>query len=243
MRSSGLSKLVNLRTLVITNSRLDDRKCKILVRGLVSCHLEKLELSCCHLEDPAGKAIGFYLINCPNTLKLLELRDNYLSGSGLQGIGYGIQLYSGELDYIGLAGNPIGENGLVALGSGFCLIEQIKRIDISRCDIKGEGPFRLVQMIGFHERLEWLNISAVHIGDQIGEILVSAVKYHWNLLYLDVRGCGLNTGVNLLFIFICFSIRFDREPAAKDQNDSCTKYILQSKSLHEKRIFRSRRCH
>lgn len=176
--------------MIVTRSRLDDRKCKTLVSGLVSCSLESLELSNCHLEDLSGKAIGFYLQNCPNTLKSLELRDNYITGSGLLGIGFGIQEYTGELEYIGLAGNPIGESGLVALGSGFCEREQVKRIDISRCDIRGEGPFRLIQMIGFHVRLESLQICCVHIGDQIGESLVAVLKGHWNLVHLGVHGCG-----------------------------------------------------
>lgn len=161
------------------------------MKGLLSCSLERLELSCCHLEDNSGKAIGYYLQNCPDTLKELELRDNYMSGSGIQGVGYGIQEYSGELEFIGLAGNPIGESGLVALGSSFCLREQVKHIDISRCDIRGEGPFRIVQMVGFHERLESLNISAVHIGEVIGENLVAVLKERWNLLKFEVRGCGL----------------------------------------------------
>lgn len=169
---------------------MDDRKCKILVHGIVSCRLEKLELSGCHLEDAAGKAIGFYLQHCPTTLKELELKDNYLSGTGLLGVGYGIQEYLGELEYVGLSGNPIGESGVTALGGGFCEKEQVKRIDFSRCDIGGEGPFRLVQMIGFHKRLEWMSLSAVRIGELIGENLVTSVNDHWNLLYLDVRGCG-----------------------------------------------------
>lgn len=172
-----------------------------MVSGLVKCRLEKLELSTCHLEDLSGKSIGYYLQECPGTLKELELKGNYITGSGLQAIGFGIQEYLGELEYIGLAGNPIGENGIVALGSGICEKEQVKRIDISRCDIRGEGSYRIVQMIGFHERLEWMNMAAVHIGELIGENLVKAVKGHWNLLYLEVRGCGLNT-IQIFFLII-----------------------------------------
>lgn len=182
----------------------------------MTCQLEELELSACQLGDPSGKVLGFYLQHCPITLTKLELRDNYITGSGLQGIGFGIHEYKGELDYIGLAGNPIGETGVVALGSGFCQLEQVKRIDVSRCDIKGEGPFRLIQMIGFHERLEWMNMNAISFGHTLGDRLVLILEAHWNLLYLDVRGCGMyNCIILYFFVFLyIFPIRFNRESAA-----------------------------
>lgn len=91
-----------LKTLVLRNSQLDNRKCKILIRGIAKCPLlENLELSTCDLGNDSGKSIGS-LLQTNTTLKTLELKRNQLSEEGLQAIGYGLQCFSGELEYIGI---------------------------------------------------------------------------------------------------------------------------------------------
>lgn len=181
---------MNLKYLSIVNSRLDDRKCKILVRGFLRCPLEKLDLSYCQLGNYAGFAIGYYLLHCDGSLKSLELRDNNIKGCGWQAIGYGLQNYAGELEYLGVAANPLGEAGVVAIGGGFCNLEQVKRLDMARIEIDLEGPFRLVQMVGFHKRLKWLDLTAVWLGEYLGQKLVEMVYDHWQLEHLAVTGCG-----------------------------------------------------
>lgn len=174
----------------IVNSRLDDRKCKILVRGFLRCPLQKLDLSYCQLGDKAGLALGYFLLHCDGSLKSLELRDNKIKATGWQAIGYGLQKYAGELEYLGVSANPLGEAGVVAIGGGFCNLEQIKRLDMSRIEIDLEGPFRLVQMVGFHKRLKWLDLTSVWLGEYLGEKLVEMVLDHWELEHLSVRCCG-----------------------------------------------------
>lgn len=189
---SGLSRLTNLTNLCLADCRLDDRKMKILVRGFLNCPLESIDMSHCRLGNGAGKALGYFLMNNSGTLKSIELADNRLITSiGWQAIGFGLQSYVGELEYLGMAGNAVGEGGIVAIGGGICDLEQIRRLDISRIELGGEASFRIVQMVGFHKRLEWLDMSAVWLGASLGEKLIEAVTEHWGLKHLAVGHCGL----------------------------------------------------
>lgn len=173
------------------DSRLDDRKCKILIRGLLETPLDTLDLSNCHLGNDAGKALAYFLMN--NTtcaLKSLELKSNRIGPVGWQAIGFGVQNYAGRLEYLGMSGNPVGEAGVVALGGGICDLEQIERLDLMRAEIAGEGVFRLVQLVGFHKRLRWLDLSTVWFGKRLGDLLVQALQDQWELEHLAVWHCG-----------------------------------------------------
>lgn len=186
---SGLSQLQRLERFALHRSLLDDRKCKILMRALIQCQLIEIDLSHCHLTDDAGKAIGHFLAKT-NTLKRLELRGNDIGASGCQAIGYGMQLFNGSLDYIGLASNPLGEHGVLSIGGGFCHSDNIREIDFSGCDVDADGAFRMAQIVGFHHRLTWMDVCAVPLGHSGGEKLVQNVGHNKSLVYLECRGCG-----------------------------------------------------
>lgn len=81
---------------------MDARKCKILIRGILTLPLMHLELSNCQLDNECGISIGKFLLeNSTGTLKSLELKGNNLKADGLRAIGYGLQGFRGELVYIG----------------------------------------------------------------------------------------------------------------------------------------------
>lgn len=189
--SRGLSQLHKLESLAIVDSRLDDRKCKILIRGLLDSPVCSLDFSNCHLGNDAGKALAYFLMhNTKAALKSLELRSNHIGPLGWQAIGFGVQNFVGRLEFLGMAGNPVGEAGVVAVGGGICDLEQIERLDLMRAEISGEGAFRLVQLVGFHKRLRWLDVSTVWLGKRLGGLLVEALHDQWELVHLAVWHCG-----------------------------------------------------
>lgn len=76
--------------------------CKILLLTCIDLPLVTLELSNCHLGDDGGKVIGNFLMNnSAAKLKRLELKGNNLGEIGCQAIGYGLERFKGQLDYIG----------------------------------------------------------------------------------------------------------------------------------------------
>lgn len=144
----------------------------------------------CHLGDNACKALAYYMMHGENTLKSLELCGNFIGRIGWQAIGFALQNYTGELEYLGMAANPVNEAGIVAFGGGICGREQITRLDMSRIELDHEGPFRVVQIVGFHKRLKWLDLTGVCLGGFLGDKLVEMVQEHWNLAHLAVKYCG-----------------------------------------------------
>lgn len=186
---SGLAQLQQLQRFSLHRSFLDDRKCKILMRGLIHCQLIEIDLSYCHLTDDAGKPIGQFLME-NSTLKRLELRGNDIGASGCQAIGYGMQHFNGSLDYIGLASNPIGEHGVLSIGGGFCQSENIREIDFSGCNVNADAAFRMAQIVGFHRHISWMDLCSVPLGRSGGEKLVENVERNKSVLYLECRGCG-----------------------------------------------------
>lgn len=188
---SGLARLQRLEELAIVDSILDDRKCKILVRGLLNCPLRRLDLRNCQLGNDAAKAIAYLLMhNVHASLSELELRSNRIGPPGWQAIGYGIQHYAGELEYLGAGNNPVGEEGVVAIGGAILDAPQVWRLDLARADVAGDGPLRLMQIVGFHRRLRWLDVSSMCWGRKLGDRLIHAVLQHWELEHLAVWNCG-----------------------------------------------------
>lgn len=85
----------------MNHSKMDDRKLKILVKSLILCPLENLDLSYCNLNDDSCKSIGYFLLH-NYKLKSLELKGNNIGEYGVEYIGHSMKLYMGKIDYIGM---------------------------------------------------------------------------------------------------------------------------------------------
>lgn len=182
----------NLEKFTFHRSFLDDRKLKTLIRrGLVNCSLlNHLDLSYCRLTDDSGSSIGYFLTK-NNMLQRLELRGNEIGSIGCQGIGYGLQQFKGSLEYLGLAGNPISEQGVLNIGAGFCQTEHVRQLDFSQCDVDENGAYRMAQIIGFHLPLTGIDLSCVPLGENGGEKLLANLMKHKTILCIECRGCGI----------------------------------------------------
>lgn len=104
-----------------------------------------------------------------------------------------------------MARNPIGEAGIVAIGAGMIGTQNIREINLSGIRMGGsDGLFRVAQLIGIHEPLEWMDISAIPLGVQVGEKLLQNLQEHRNLVHLECRECGKQNMFQLYFTFIWF---------------------------------------
>lgn len=111
----------------------------------------------------------------------------------------------------GLSRNPVGVQGIVAIGGGFNETQQVLKLNLSACSVDGsEGAFRVAQIIGFHHQLEWLDISAIPLGLKGGDKLLENLLEQRNLTHLECRCCGIYRIFNkLISEKLLFSIPTD----------------------------------
>lgn len=90
--------------------------------------------------------------------------------------------------------------GIVAIGGGFNETRQVRKLSLSGCSVDGrQGAFRVAQILGFHEQLEWLDITAIPLGLKGGDKLIENLMEQRNLTHLECRCCGM---YNVLRMFI-----------------------------------------
>lgn len=174
----------------IYSTKLDDRKIKILMKSLEKISIKNLEFSFCNLENDSGSSIGYFLtIN--SSLISLELKGNNFGPDGMEGLAYGLKLFKGNLNYLGLSQNSILKEGLMIFCAGIIERSDLNKLDFSGCNIGDSGAYWLIEIIKLHLLLEELNLSNIYLGESIGDELVELLKDRFNIFKLEVRSCGL----------------------------------------------------
>jgi len=101
-----------------------------------------LEFSYCRLGDNSGKCLGHFLMLNSN-VKNLELQGNDFHASGMKGLGYGLQNYAGEINYLNLSKNPLEADGVLNIGGGFHNTKNVKILDLSCIDISHKSALKV----------------------------------------------------------------------------------------------------
>lgn len=187
----ALVQLKSLEDLRIYSTRLDDRKIKILIKSLEKVLLRNLEFSYCNLGNDSCSSIGYFLtIN--SSLISLELKGNNFGPEGIEGLAYGIKLFQGNLNYLGLSQNLILKEGVMKFFAGIIERTDLKQLDFSGCNVGGiSAAYGLIEIIKLHLSLEELNISNIYLGESVGDKMIELLKDRFNILKLEVRSCGL----------------------------------------------------
>lgn len=193
--ADGLNQLPNLNIFRLTFSKMTEEKVKILLQGMLRSPIHVLEISYCELEDICAMSIGGFL-NTNITLKEIELKGNLFGPEGCKAIGTGIRNFQGSLDYLGLAGNPLHEDGVIAIGVGIFQTNHVKRLNLMGCNVNEEaGGFRVSQLIGSHLILEELSMDCIPLNEICAAKIIEGLVKNKNLCRLGIRGCNL-TKVN-----------------------------------------------
>lgn len=122
---------------------MDGIKIDMLMSSFEPCvDLEEIDFTNCSLDGASVVSLGLF-IGKISTLKRIELQGNQLDEQGVRCIAYGLQNTSSTDLYLGLARNPINNEGIVELGAGLYKGRNVQELDISGANITGEGTYRV----------------------------------------------------------------------------------------------------
>ncbi|CAD7076676.1 unnamed protein product [Hermetia illucens] len=189
--AKGLKRLTALNHLSIKRSRLDEKKMKILVLGLLHLPLETVEFSYCELHDKAGLCIG-KLLQDVHSIKSLELEGNYLGKNGLEPIAFAMRGYEGALEYYGVARNPVTDDGVYILGSGLLGTNQVIHLNVNGIEVTSKGARYVVELLGIHPKLRKMDMCCLPLGEEGGDRFIELLKENKLLYHLESRGCEMN---------------------------------------------------
>lgn len=184
---SGLIKLSKLKSFSIHRSKFNEQKAQILVDGLLNCPIEELKLLYCNLKCTTFLE-RFLKVN--KTLKILDLKGNKICGDNLHGLNQGIKVFEGHLEYLSLARNAVGGEGLAELLESMCRADQVEDLDLTGCCSQSDTQY-ILAIPDSHRTLHSLHIACNPISDEDTDKLIKSMKDHYKIAVLDVRECGL----------------------------------------------------
>uniref|UniRef100_A0A182PMG8 Uncharacterized protein n=1 Tax=Anopheles epiroticus TaxID=199890 RepID=A0A182PMG8_9DIPT len=188
----GLQKLVRLKKLHLSHTRLYAAKLNTLLESLTPLELETIRLTHCHLAEGCGGTLGRFLSRFGPTLNQLDLSNNLLDATELDRFCPGLSVYQGTLDKLNLSFNPIGEAGVLILGGAIKGRAQLSELNFTGCPLGVEGSFRVIQLLSFHETLRKVRLDCVPISPEGGEKLVQVLLENTRIEDVQVRECGLS---------------------------------------------------
>ncbi|CAD7015377.1 unnamed protein product [Ceratitis capitata] len=131
----GVSFLQKLKIFRLRSSQMDARKLYTLAKALKSlvC-IETIDFGYDHLDDDCGLGL-LELFRQTNSIKSLELEHNLIGAHALHFLAIGISQFGGQLEYLGLGGNPLGDWGLHELSTKVVDTQHITNLSLSTSQI------------------------------------------------------------------------------------------------------------
>ena len=126
---------------------------------------------------------------------VIEDLDLWLNGIGVEGARSLAKFLkangSKSLTTLSLAGNSIGDEGVVALADGMKSNASLRALSVSCCDFSDDGAIALASLLEHGSHLQTLHLQGNEIGEAGWMALANALKHNRNLRYLDF---SLNPG-------------------------------------------------
>lgn len=186
---SALIRMERLKSFSIRRSKFNERKTEMIAAALLNCSLEKLNLSYCSLECTKFLETFF---RANKTLRILDLRGNHISGKHLHGLSEGIAAFNGHLEYLNLARNPIGGEGLAKLLEKMCTANHVAELDLTGCCLEDSDVEYALDILGKHKHLHSLKVTCNPICGKNSVRLLELMRDNFKITELDIRGCSLS---------------------------------------------------
>ncbi|XP_030384944.1 uncharacterized protein LOC115632098 [Scaptodrosophila lebanonensis] len=193
--SKGLRSLDKLKIFRLRNSRMDNIKLQILARALKSLDtIEVIDLGFDQLSDDCGTSLGTLFEN-ENSLKVLELENNRLSKAAMDSLGIALSFYDHHnLEYLGLAHNPLGDEGLSAICRYILGTNHVEELNLSGIDATRIAVQRSVAtLLRNHEPLRRLHIAAIPLDPHLTKGIIRALETNHKVVHFDCRECGFDS--------------------------------------------------
>ncbi|CAD7015382.1 unnamed protein product [Ceratitis capitata] len=145
--------------------------------------IETIDFGYDHLDDDCGLGL-LELFRQTNSIKSLELEHNLIGAHALHFLAIGISQFGGQLEYLGLGGNPWHKS---------CDTQHITNLSLSTSQIT-ETAIRCCIANEFlnHPRLRSLDMRAVPISEQAAIEILQTLQSNTTILKFDVRDCQLD---------------------------------------------------
>ncbi|XP_054739162.1 uncharacterized protein LOC129245165 [Anastrepha obliqua] len=199
----GISFLQKLKIFRLRSSQMDGQKLYIISKALKCLQsIEIIDFGYDHLEDDCG--LGLYeLFRHTKSIKSLELEHNLIGQRAMHFLAIGISRYGGQLEYVGLDGNLLGDEGLHELSSKILGTQHIARLRLRIAQLTESAIICCIaNELLKHPPLQYLDIRTVPISRVAGVEILKVLQFNQTLMHFDVRDCQLDPDLGLDIVLI-----------------------------------------
>ena len=190
--SEFVPKLAKLQELSVQGNPIGKDGAVEFLKSLHHCKtpLKELNLTETGVGEKDFAQLGLLMANT-DTLKKLVIGDNHLSSDSVASIAEGILLNS-TIEHLVMRGYK--ENCITSLASLLFQAECLLRmLDLTFCNISGEGAVHLAAALTNNHSLTWLEISDNPIGDIGATAFGDMIRNNTALTTLHLNKCGITS--------------------------------------------------
>ncbi|XP_069964169.1 uncharacterized protein [Bactrocera oleae] len=194
----GISFLQKLKIFRLRCSYMDARKLYILAKSLKCLQsIETIDFGYDCLDDDCGLGL-FELFRHTNSIKSLELEHNLIGAHALHFLAIGLSQYGGQLEYLGLGGNPLGDWGLHELSRKVFGTQNITHLNVRTSQMTQSAIICCIANEFLkHLPLRSLDLRAVPISQQAGIEILKVLQFNTTIMNLDARDCQLDADLEI----------------------------------------------
>lgn len=177
---------------------MDARKLYILAKSLKCLQsIETIDFGYDCLDDDCGLGL-FELFRHTNSIKSLELEHNLIGAHALHFLAIGLSQYGGQLEYLGLGGNPLGDWGLHELSRKVFGTQNITHLNVRTSQMTQSAIICCIANEFLkHLPLRSLDLRAVPISQQAGIEILKVLQFNTTIMNLDARDCQLDADLEI----------------------------------------------
>ncbi|XP_023655561.1 dynein regulatory complex subunit 5 [Paramormyrops kingsleyae] len=181
----ALKSCLTLKVFRIHQSKVDDEKCRLLVKCLLDHpSLRELDLSHNLIGDGGARAVGKLLNR--SKLERLNLCDNAVCGAGGQAIGHAL-LANGVLTHLNLRLNRLRDEGGRAITQALLSNRTLEFLHLGSNQLTEATATVLSQVFVQNSILETVNLSCNRLGVEGGKALEQGLMCNGTVLACDLR--------------------------------------------------------
>ncbi|KAL7888582.1 hypothetical protein AOLI_G00035560 [Acnodon oligacanthus] len=183
--AKALKSCKSLKVLRINRSKVDDEKCRMLLRYLLD-HPSLLELDLSHnlIGDRGARAIGKLLNR--SRLERLDIYDNQIRGSGAQALAHALSKNTSLL-FLNLRLNRLGDEGGQAVAQALQKNGTLQNLNLGANELTEPTATAMSHALVQNSTLRSLNLSCNRLGVDGGKVLEEGMSHNSSLLECDIR--------------------------------------------------------
>ncbi|KAM3861034.1 dynein regulatory complex subunit 5 [Diretmus argenteus] len=183
--AKALKSCNTLKLLRLHQSKVDDDKCRLLVKYLLDHpSLRELDLSHNVIGHRGARAIGKLLNR--SKLETLKIYDNSIGGPGAKAIAYALSKNSTLLS-LDLRLNGLGDEGGQAIGQSLLRNSTLTHLHLGGNEMTEPTANVLSQVLVQNNTLKSINLSCNKLGTDGGKALEEGMSLNTSIIDCDIR--------------------------------------------------------